>query len=450
MSLLAIFATKSLAYRVIPALVALCSFFAFSALYLLDYKELYFAILSIYGIFPFRSPFLDISGSLAAWDCARLGIDVVVQDPCDVLGRGYNYSPLWMAASFIPLGAGETAPVGWVLGLLFILSLTLVPPARRPWELVLVVLATNSTMVVYAVERANPDILLFMMALAAGLLARGPLLARVVAYLTALLAALIKYYPITLLILLFRERVAGFFANSLAMAVLLALFFAVYLADVMRGVPLITTGPYFFDLFAAKNLPFGLAQFTFQPGGPANFSFMLLGSCIYALLVLGGVLICRRILSDTTLRSTFSQISDYERIFVVVGSALIVGCFFAGQSIGYRGVFLLFILPGLLAITRVTTDLVLRKLCRAAAIVLVLLMWEECFRLGLKAIFAHLDIPQFVDYLQIFIFWLARELAWWWIVSVMVAFLLSFLAESEIFQAVAGLSKRYLSARRAA
>ena len=110
----------------------------------------------------------------------------------------------------------------------------------------------------------------------------------------------------------------------------------------------------------------------------------------------------------------------------------------------------MFILPGLLAITRIAPDLALRKLCRTAAIVLVLLMWEECFRLGLKAIFAHLDIPQFVDYLQIFIFWLARELAWWWIVSVMVAFLLSFLAESEIFRAVAELSKRYLSARRAA
>jgi hypothetical protein len=449
MSLRSIFARKSLAYRVIPSLVALCSFFAFSALYLLDYKEIYFAILSIYGIFPFRFPFLDISGSLAVWDCTRLGIDVVVQDPCDVLGRGYNYSPLWMAASFIPLGAGETAPVGWVLGLLFILSLTLVPPARRPWELVLVVLATNSTMVVFAVERANPDIILFMMALAAGLLARGPLPVRILGYLTALLAAMIKYYPITLLILLFRERVAGLFANSLAMAVLLALFFAVYLPDVMRGVPLIASGPYFFDLFAAKNLPLGLAQFTFQPGGPTDFSFTLLGSCIYALLVLGGVLICRRILSDTTLRSTFFQISDYERIFAVVGSALIVGCFFAGQSIGYRGIFLLFILPGLLAITRVAPDLALRRLCRTAAIVMVLLMWEECFRLGLGIILGYLDIPQSADNLRILVFWLARELAWWWLVSVMVAFLLVFLAESETVRTFLELSKRYLSAKRA-
>jgi hypothetical protein len=449
MSPRSIFAKKTLAYRAIPAVVALCLFLALSALYLLDHDDAYFTILSIYGIIPFRFPFVDISGSLAAWDCTRLGIDVVLHDPCDVLGRAYNYSPLWMTASFIPLGAGETAPVGWALGLLFILSLPLLPPARRPWELVLVVLATNSTMVVFAVERANPDILLFMMALAAGLLARGPLPARFAAYLTALLAALIKYYPITLLILSFRERVTVFLANSLAMAALIAVFFAAYLPDIRRGVPTIASGPYFTDLFAAKNLPFGLAQFTFLPGGPDNFSFTLLGGCIYALLVLGGALICRRILSDTTLRSAFSRVSDYERIFVVAGSTLIVGCFFAGQSIGYRGVFLLFILPGLLAIARVAPDFALRRLCRAAAIVLVLLMWEECFRLGLEAIFDHLHMPQFVDYVRIFIFWLARELAWWWIVSVMVAFLLVFLAESETVRTFLDLSKRYLSARRA-
>jgi hypothetical protein len=447
-SVRSIFAKKSLAYRAIPVVVALCSFLALSALFLLDYKDAYMAILSLYGIFPFKFPFVDISGSLAVWDCTRLGIDVVVHDPCDVLGRGYSYSPLWMAFSFIPLGTGETGPVGWVLGLLFILSLTLLPPARRPWELVLVVLATNSTMVVFATERANPDILVFMMALAAGLLARGPLPARVLGYLTALLAALIKYYPITLLILSFRERAAVFLANGLAMTVLIALFFAAYLPDIKRGVPLIATGPYFTDLFAAKNLPFGLAEFS-SGGTGGSFAVTLLGGGIYGLLVLGGALICRRILINTTIRATFSQICDYERIFLVVGSALIVGCFFGGQSIGYRGVFLLFILPGLLAISRVAADLALRRLSRAAAIVLVLLMWEECFRLGLGIILGYLDIPQSADNLRILVFWLARELAWWWLVSVMVAFLLVFLAESEPVRTFLELSKRYLSAKRA-
>ena len=173
MSLRLVLTTQTLACRALPSLVALCVFLTLSAIYLLGHQDAYRTILSLYGIEPFKFPFVDISGSLAAWDCTRLGIDVVEHDPCDVLGRAYTYSPLWITASFIPLGKSATGAVGWVLGLLFILSLPLLPPVRRAWELVLIVLATSSTMVVFAVERANPDIIIFMMGLLTGLLAGG-------------------------------------------------------------------------------------------------------------------------------------------------------------------------------------------------------------------------------------------------------------------------------------
>jgi hypothetical protein len=446
-----IFTVKALAYRAIPSVVALGLFLALSAIYLLGHNDAYMAILRLYGVDPFRFPFLDISGSLAAWDCTRLGIDVVERDPCDVLGRSYNYSPLWMVASFIPLGASAAGAVGWGLGLLFILSLTLLPPARRPWELAVVVLATNSTMVVFAVERANPDIILFMMALLAGFLAGGLLPARLVAYLVALLAALIKYYPITLLILSFRERVAVFLANGLAMAGLIVLFLAVYLPDIERGWPLIAVGSYFTDLFAAKDLPFGLAALIFGLSGRSatSFSFTLVAGALYGVLALSGALICRHLLARTALRANFSRIFGSEKIFLVIGSVLIAGCFFAGQSVGYRGIFLLFVLPGLLALARVAADSATRRLCRAGAIVLLVLMWGECFRTGLAAILARLDISPLSGTVSTLIFWLARELAWWWIVSVMVAFLISFLAESETVRGLVQLSRRYLSSARA-
>ena len=445
-----VFTMGTLAYRGIPAFIALCSFLAVSAIYLLGHTDAYIAILRIYGIDPFRFPFVDISGSLAAWDCTRLGIDVVERDPCDVLGRGYTYAPLWMAGSFIPLGVSATGAVGWVLGLLFILCLTLLPPARRRWELVLVILATNSTMVAFAVERANPDILLFMLAIVTGFLAGGFLPARLFAYLTALFAALLKYYPLTLLILSFRERVGVFLATSLATAGLIALFFAAYLSEIERGWPLIAVGSYFTDLFAAKNLPFGLVEFIFGLSGRSAqmFSFTLLGAALYGVLVLNVARICRRLMTRTALRTTFSRLAGYEQIFFVIGSVLTVGCFFAGQSVGYRGIFLLLVLPGLLAIARLATDSALQRLCRTTAIVLVLLMWEEFFRTGLKAIFAWLDIPPLAETLSHLTLWLARELAWWWIVSVMTACLLSFLAESETVRGFAQLSKRYLSSTR--
>jgi hypothetical protein len=153
-------------YRLLPALCVLSAFAGIALLYLFGPRELYIAILEHSGFNPYKFPFLDFHGGLAAWECARQGIDVVVTDPCDVLRRPYNYGPIWMAFSFIPLGTADTAWSGLILGLCFIASLTFVPAVKKPWELALIVVASLSTMMVLALERGNPDMMVFMLALA--------------------------------------------------------------------------------------------------------------------------------------------------------------------------------------------------------------------------------------------------------------------------------------------
>src|SRR6516164_5574841 len=109
-------------YRYASTSAGLFFFLGMSCLYVFGDRNLYGDILAWYGISPFRSPFVDVSGALAAWECARQLIDVILSDPCDILRRGYNYSPLWMAASAVPLGVRDTAAVGWILDLIFLLS----------------------------------------------------------------------------------------------------------------------------------------------------------------------------------------------------------------------------------------------------------------------------------------------------------------------------------------
>src|SRR5437763_11346757 len=179
--------------RFLPAGSASAVFLAMSWLYRQGHKEVYDGILQSWGIVPFQFPFLDISGWLAAWECARQGIDVISFNPCDMLSRGYGSSPLWLAAAAVPLGVANTTAVGWALDGVFIMSLSLLPPATRPLELTLVLAATMSTMVVFALERANADILLFIFALAAVFFAEGGLATRLLGYCVALLAALLKY-----------------------------------------------------------------------------------------------------------------------------------------------------------------------------------------------------------------------------------------------------------------
>jgi hypothetical protein len=171
---------------------AMLVFFALSLLYLYGDRGVYFTLLEYWGVDPFRFPFLDMSGALAAWECARQGIDVIVSDPCDVLKRPYNYSPIWMSWSAVPFGVADTTAVGWICGLLFLLSLAILPPPRRGIELVLTILASLSASVVFAVERGNPAILLFMLALATALSAEGGLAIRLIGYALALLSTLVN------------------------------------------------------------------------------------------------------------------------------------------------------------------------------------------------------------------------------------------------------------------
>jgi hypothetical protein len=403
--------------RFVPAGSALAVLLAMSWLYWQGHREVYDDILRSWGIVPFQIPFLDISSPLAAWECTRKGWDVMSDNPCNLLHFAYNYSPFWLLAAPIPLGVRDTTAVGWGLDLMFIASLSLLPPPRRFVELTLVLAATFSTIVVFALERANADLVLFMLALGTGLLAeRGPTV-RTIGYGVALLSALLKYYPIMVLVLLFRERVAVFAAAALAAAGALAVFWAEYHVEIVRGWENIPIGPYNTDLFAAKNLPFLIGTLVESAAAPSRFAaavgWVVTGG-LYGGLVGAALAICRRLSGFAALRAAIAELPDGERVLMVIGSAVIAGCFFAGQSIGYRGVFLLLVIPGLLALSR-TAIRGLRALCLGSAIVIVLLMWGECLRQALDGGFG---------------FWLLRELGWWWSVSVMLALVADFLRES--------------------
>ena len=421
-------------YRFSAAGLPLAVFFGMSWLYEYGNRDLYVAILQSLGVVPYRFPFVDTSGSLAAWECARQGVDVILTDPCDVLHRGYNYSPLWMTASAIPLGVRDTMAVGWSLDLVFLLSLSLLPPPGRLMELALVSAATLSTMVVFALERANPDLLIFLLALAAGLLAEYRLVLRLFGYSLGLIAALIKYYPIMLLLVIFREGVSIFWLLVLMILGSLAVFWVEYHVEIARGLPHIARGRYDTDLFGAQNLPslMGmLAEHLAEPSPFAAAAACTVKVGLYVAMVGACLARCRGLLRFAELRAALASLPDRDRVLLVIGCAVIAGCYFAGQSIGYRGVFLLLVIPGLLSIARGSARK-LRVLAFGNAIIIVFLMWGECFRLALYRAIEQTIIPPGLAGSVQMVFWLCRELCWWWVVAFMLAVLADFLLASPI------------------
>src|SRR5262249_1655645 len=74
-------------------------------------------LMRVWGIPVFDCPFLDLQAIISALVCKRHGFDVMQSNPCDVLGRPFIYSPLWLEASIIPIDHRGPAPAGVTLGL---------------------------------------------------------------------------------------------------------------------------------------------------------------------------------------------------------------------------------------------------------------------------------------------------------------------------------------------
>ncbi len=253
------------AYRLAIPVAALLLFAALAMLWRWGPHTAYFAALTLFGFEPFRFPFLDIHAVLAAAQCQRLGIDVYLSNPCDALGRVHVYSPLWLAITPSFLDTNSTAAAGLGLDLMFILSLgVILRPATRGEVLILMFIAL-SPMTIYALERANCDLVVFLLVVGGCALGQARRPWRFGASALYLFAGLLKYYPLVLLALLLRERRReALIGVGLAAVIVLGLagFDRAELVKALANIPPLS---YFADSFSARNLPFGIAEAAFGP-----------------------------------------------------------------------------------------------------------------------------------------------------------------------------------------
>ncbi|HLZ66972.1 MAG TPA: hypothetical protein VKQ29_12125 [Aliidongia sp.] len=428
-----------LLWRRLPPIAALALLGTFCGLYSLD-RAAYYEILEWVGIVPFRYPFLDSEYILAGVECWHRGIDVYANNPCDVLGRPHGYSPLWLRASFLPTSKAWTDAIGLPLAITFILSLFLLPEPRRRRDAVLLTLATVSTMTSFAVERGNVDLIMFLAAMLAALWHAGRLPVPRLGYLPVMAAGLLKFYPLVLLILSFSEKPRRWLAINAIAGTIVLIFGWWYWPELVKMAPNIPHAVYFGDLFGAANLPYGIGQLLVSPTSPSASVAAAARYLPRTLLLLLVIDSARRAIKLSTIGAfqvSLAGLSPWNATLLVIGSALICGCFFAGQSVGYRGVHLLFVAPTLLVLAQDAKDDAWRRRWRHAVFMIVFLMWGE----GIRRIFAMategLGASETADMLARMLFWLFRELVWWRVVTLLGAVLLRFVRSSETGRAIA-------------
>jgi hypothetical protein len=413
------------ARRMLPALMLLGCLLIVAALWIGGAHDAYFALLRRLGVPAFRFPFLDTHAELAVIDCHRRGIDVYVTNPCDVLGRMHVYTPLWFRLAVLPIDASWTPIVGCALALAFAASLLLLPPGRDWRAAWLICAAALSPAVAFAIERGNADLLMFVLAALAAWIALRRLPTRLLAFPIVMLAAALKVYPATLLVLALRERLALCLAiAALSLAVLLV-YAAIDAAGLREMLALLPGGTPFIYSFGARNLPAGL-------GIAFGWSPVVLAVVLAALLFATVVFAAARLL---VLRPAMGVLTAAEAGGLLVGAVLILGCFVMGQSGEYRAVHLLFVLPALTALAGAPGPA--RRLAACTAWVILLQLWGDVASAPLVRL-AGTAAGDVATSSAALLLWLARELAWWRTVAMLLALLLAMLPDLPCVAALRG------------
>jgi hypothetical protein len=286
-------------------------------------------------------------------------------------------------------------------------------------------------MVAFALERANADIIVFLLAMLAVTLTRRTPRLRVLGYAVALFAGMLKYYPIVLLILAVRERRRVMIAIGLASFGVIALWFLLD-RGILRSVANIPPARYFDDhVFDARDLPHGLAQIFDWP--PPVASGLLL-AMVVSMAAMAGALAR---LDDVTAR--LRQLSEAEAGYLLVGCILLVGCFLAAQNVVYRGIFFLFVLPGLTALTGMNGRRPLDGLYIGATGMIIVLMWSDTVRALVNGVLCRFGVCGRANEIVHFEVWLVREVMWWAVACILTAFLFRLLWDSRALREAAAL-----------
>jgi len=384
-------------------------------------------------------PFWDTQYLLLKVTCWQRGVNVYVTNPCDLFIDPMDYSPLWLRMQFLALDRSWAVPIGIGLGTLFCLSFAALVPSARWHDQLVIGLASFSPVSVFAVERANMDIIIYLISLLTGIALANPGSVRFAGYGLLLGAGLLKFYPLVALVVVVRERLTVCLELVGASLGVIAGFSYWYYDELTAAIGNIWIGTYFTDLIGSKMLPGGIIRiaalqpiFTLVVGadwGATGAKSRILGYGVAFLLILSLCALVVWTARSAERRHSVTALPPKYGALLQIGAVLMAGCFFAGVSVGYRGIMLLLALPGLVLLSRPEVSPLLRSLSRFTVILILLAM----FRIPVTGALAAHNL-QVENSALVALLWVSFELAWWWIVSFLLALLTSSIIESTAWR----------------
>jgi hypothetical protein len=423
---------RSIALRLVVPVLGFLALGLFCLLYRYE-TAWYFRILTAAFPYPFDFPFLDGRFILATRECWQRGIDVYTVNPCDPLNQLNNYSPLLLRLSILP-GAEWANWLGLAFASFFLVSLAYLPPARDGRELAVIAAATLSPTTAFVLERANIDLIVFIMAVAATLCLQGRFLTRGLGYCAILVAGLLKYYPFVLLLLMLRERLPRFLLLAGAAAAVIIGFGWYFHAELAKAAANLPSG-YFSNGFGAVEFPGGFGEVLKAALNAVGVHTALVDALPQNAILRHGlrialtavsVALALRLAGNFRAAPAIGALPERHGNYLLTGAILISGCFFAGHNVGYRGIFLLFTLPALLALRG---DEKLSRVAYSTLGAAVFNMWSPPLYHVFLYWWRH-DPEGAGALIGRYVYWGFHEFIWWWMATVFLALVLAVMARA--------------------
>jgi hypothetical protein len=380
-----------------------------------------FGLWAYVGVPHMEPLFLDFHAILSALECHSRGINVFESNPCDVLSRPHVYGRLWLKLGTLGVSAPHLFSIGLVTGTgLMLLVVFLVRPTTGG-ELAKSFLILFSSAVTLGIERANNDLIIFiLLALSAFLFTMKDKVSYVLGLVLIYLSSLLKIYPSVLfgaVLFIARRSVRDFIFITGCTTALAGIWLATNLSEILL---LKNIAPAPIDHYAT-----GARAFLAYIGRPYPWVLTIPKEW----LLIGFVSVIA--LSSITLAfflKTVSVQQDRSKlnyVLFIFGLTILFFTYTVNSNYDYRWIFFVFLMPQLFNIQKsATNNRLASRLVTIGFILAAIIMWTEALRS--TRVFGTFHINTFfniggskfsIELLQQFL----KELAAWVLFSVLFA-----------------------------
>ena len=331
----------------------------------------------ILGIGDSAGPFIDLYGLLAAGELAQAHGNPFQPNPLDHYNRPHVYTTWWLVTGSLGLTRADTAHAGAALVILTLGSALCLIRPRRLHEATFTLAVLCSPALLFAANRANNDLAVFvLMCGALATLRANVMAARALAVVLLAIAAALKYFPLAALVVLLGVRSRRELLGGIGLFALVLLLAWPALSPGLESAARYKPNP---DGLYAFGAPVLFRNF----GIYSSFGWLALTGVV----AVAGFALARSQWPDAL---TTTEESIAEREFVC-GAALIVGCFFLGATYAYKMIFAVWLLPWLWTQHDAIPAEPWRRF--TMTLLLIVLWFEGLMAIVINVVFTPLSVP---------------------------------------------------------